>query len=49
MLLPEALSLVEDVGRGEREGAGDAHVVAVAQFVNVSRLDSVSTGEAVAL
>ena len=44
VLLPEALRMVEGEVRGEREGAGDAHGVAVAPFDGVPRLDSVSAG-----
>ena len=49
VLLPEALSPLEGDGRGEREGAVDAHAEAVAPFDGVESLDGDSAGEDEAL
>lgn len=49
VLLPEALSPLEADRRGEKEGAGDAHAVAVAPFDGVGTLDGDSAGEDEAL
>ena len=49
VLLPVAVSSGDGEGRGEREGTADAHEVAEAKIVCVSRPDRVSAGEDEAL